>query len=213
MDTMRPDDDPFAKRLHHVAVRVELEDRGETRACAVVRPAPLGHPDAHAVLVDLDGARGAPRTSLGQLRPSGDGFVRIREVIGRRHRGASAGLRARAAHQRRSQGDRNHKVASSNHRCFLPVRVVKRYFLNVTLGCAAAREPNARIARSRCDMRRVENSDGGLSIRIFLSPSSSAGNSLAPAGYALSEKMYARTSMYCWRSNEPGLSSGIVVRI
>jgi hypothetical protein len=61
------------------------------------------------------------------------------------------------------------------------VHDLKRYFLNVTLGCAAAREPNARTAKTRDDTRD-ENSGGGLSILIFFNPSSSPGKSFAPAG-------------------------------
>src|SRR4051812_20614625 len=76
-DAVRRLDQPSAEALHEISVLVELEDRIERRAYTVVDPAALGDPDARAILVDIHGARRAPRATGGHFRPALDGLIGI----------------------------------------------------------------------------------------------------------------------------------------
>ena len=80
-DAMREDDEARTEALHELAGRVELQDRIERGGEARVRAAALADPDAHAVLVDIDRTRGAPRAAFGHLRPALDRAVRIGPVV------------------------------------------------------------------------------------------------------------------------------------
>ena len=92
VDAVREDEHALAEARDHLAALVELEDGLERRHFilgaipAGIRRAPLGDPDAAAVLVDVDRARRSPGAALGQLRPAFNRVVRIRRVVGRRRR-------------------------------------------------------------------------------------------------------------------------------
>src|SRR5581483_1318627 len=77
-----------AETLDELAGGIEVEDRIERGVRAAVGAAAFRDPDAVAVLVDVDGARRAPDTPLGELGPAFDraervggigGLVRVRD--------------------------------------------------------------------------------------------------------------------------------------
>ena len=87
VDPVREDHRPGAEAGEQLAGRVELEDRISVESEAGVGAAALADPDRLAVLVDVDGARRAPRAPLGHLEVVLDRRVRIRQIVGRRLRG------------------------------------------------------------------------------------------------------------------------------
>lgn len=92
-----------AEVRHERAGRIELEHWVERGSGATVRAAPLGDPHAHTVAVDRDRARRSPGASFGHLGPARDRLIRIRRVVGRRHRRLGVQRRRHHADRERSQ--------------------------------------------------------------------------------------------------------------
>ena len=102
-DPVRRLDQARSKVRDQISVGVELENRIERRADAVVDAAPLGDPDAGAVLVDVDGARRSPGATLGHLRPALDGLIGIGAIVD----GSDRALRG---HRRRARARSEREV-------------------------------------------------------------------------------------------------------
>jgi len=89
VDAVREDQQPRAEALDELPGRVELQHRRQIRHLAggaieaAVLAAAFRDPDRLAVLVDVDGARGSPRTAFGQLEVVLDRVVVVGRVVGR----------------------------------------------------------------------------------------------------------------------------------
>src|SRR5690606_25137356 len=108
VDAVGPHDHTLAETDNHVAVLVELHDRVQLAADAGanVATAALGHPDADAIRVDVDGAGRAPGSAFRHFCPTFDGLVRVGQVIDWIHIGL------RMAEHRQGCSDRSGKRKS-----------------------------------------------------------------------------------------------------
>ena len=175
VNAVREVQDPGAERFHQVAVRVELQDRRQARTGARVLLATLRDPDAHAVAIDLDRARGAPDATLGQFRPTRDRLVGVREVV---RAAACPASTARAAPDATSVA--RETAITKGRRWAIAVLSLNCWSTNQRPKLLPERHP--RMCRRSHGRDWTAKPSGGLSIRTFFRPSSSPGSSFAPPG-------------------------------
>ena len=79
--TMRPYNEVGAEALYHIALRVELNDRIDTRRCTGIRATTVAGPYVDAIDVDIHSTYRSPVAAVGQSTEVALRLIRIRQMI------------------------------------------------------------------------------------------------------------------------------------